>query len=64
MPFVKTVSIRKKGQVIDIGDSLLKGTEGPICRPDPFLREVCCLPRAWVKDVKRKLPTLVQPSGY
>ena len=47
-----------------IGDSLLKGTEGTICRRDPLLREACCLPGAWVKDVKRKLPTLVRPSDY
>ncbi|KAK4810734.1 hypothetical protein QYF61_007708 [Mycteria americana] len=40
----------------------MKGTEGPICRLDPLLREVCCLPGAWVKDVKRKLPTLVAGS--
>ncbi|KAK4826596.1 hypothetical protein QYF61_010358 [Mycteria americana] len=48
-PCVKTASIKKKRQVILIGDSLLKGTEGSICRPDPLLREVCCLPGAWVK---------------
>lgn len=40
------------------------GTEGPIYRLDPLLREVCCIPEAHVKDVKRKLPTLVQPSDY
>ena len=60
-PCIKTASIKKK---IVIGDSLLKGTEGPIWRPDPLLREVCYLPGAWVKDVKRKLPTLVEPSVY
>ena len=63
-PCIKTASIKKKRWVIVIGDSLLRGTEGPICRPDPLLREVCCLPGAQVKDVTRKLPTVVQPSDY
>ena len=30
----------------------------------PTSWEVCCLPGAWVKDAKRMLPTLVQPSNY
>lgn len=47
-----------------MGDSLLKGTEGPICRPDPLHMEVCCLPGAWIRDVKRKLSALFQPSDY
>ncbi|KAK4805287.1 hypothetical protein QYF61_004852 [Mycteria americana] len=53
-----TTSTRKRRRVIVVGDSFLKGTEGPICRTDPPLREVCCLPRACVKDVTRVLPTL------
>jgi len=61
---VKTGPIKKKRQFDVIGDSLLRGTEGPICRSDPLLRELCCLLRAWAKDVKRKIPTLVQPSDY
>ena len=44
--------------------SVLRGTEGPICRPDPYHREVCCLPGAWVRDIKRKVTALVQPSDY
>jgi len=42
----------------------VRGTEGLICRADPPLREVCCLLGAWVKDIARKLATLVQPSDY
>ncbi|KAK4816911.1 LOW QUALITY PROTEIN: hypothetical protein QYF61_024921 [Mycteria americana] len=42
----------------------LRGTEGPLCRTDPPLREVCCLPGAPVKDVTRIRPSLVQPSDY
>ncbi|KAK4822152.1 hypothetical protein QYF61_010413 [Mycteria americana] len=44
-----------KRRVIVIGDSLLKGTEGPVCRPDPLLREVCCLPGAHVKVFNSKI---------
>ena len=58
----KPVPERKKEIVI--GDSLLKGTEHPISRLDPLLREVCCLPGARVKDMTRKLPTLVRPADY
>ncbi|GAB0179160.1 hypothetical protein GRJ2_000381300 [Grus japonensis] len=63
-PWVMTIPTKKKRRVIVVGDSLLKGTEGPICRADPPLREVCCLPRARVKDIARKLPSLVHPSDY
>ena len=47
-----------------VGDSLLRGTEGPVCRPDLSCREVCCLPGAWVRDITRKLPELVHPTDY
>jgi len=56
--------VKKKRRVIVIGDCLLRGTEGPICRPDPSHREGCCLPGARVRDVSRKLAGLVQPSDY
>jgi len=63
-PSITTSLAKKKRGVIVIGNSLLKGTEGPICRPDPFCREVCCLPGAWVRGVARKLSDLVCPSDY
>jgi len=43
---VTTASTKKKRRVIVIGDSLLRGMDSPICRPDPSHREVCCLPGA------------------
>ena len=61
---IKTSSAKKKQQVTIIGDSLLKGTGGPVCRPDPLQREVCCLLGAWVKDVRKKIPSLVRSSDY
>jgi len=63
-PRITTASAKKKMRVIVIGDSLLRETEGPICRPDPSHREVCCLPGARVRDVAKKLPGLVRPSDY
>jgi len=63
-PLYYTTSTRKKRRVIVAGYSLLKGTEGPICREDPPHREFCCLPEAWMRDTTRKLPSLVQPSDY
>jgi len=62
-PCITTTSTRKK-RVIGVGDSLLKGTEGPICRADHAHREVCCLQGDRVRDITRKLPSLVQPSDY
>lgn len=63
-PTLKTASTRKDRRVIVIGDSLLQGTEGPICRPDPTRREVCCLPGARVRDISKKIPRLIRPSDY
>ena len=63
-PCLKTASSKKERRVIVVGDSLLSGTEGSICRPDPTHREVCCLPGARVRDISRKLPGLIHPSDY
>jgi len=63
-PCITTASAKKKRTVIVIGDSLLRGTEGPICRPDPSHKEVYCLPGARVRDVAKKQPGLVRPSDY
>lgn len=43
---VKTCVVKKSWRVVFIDDSLLKGMEAPICRPDSLHKEVCCLPRA------------------
>ncbi|KFP05974.1 hypothetical protein N300_12226, partial [Calypte anna] len=61
---VTTTATKKRRRVVVVGDSLLRGTEGPICRPDPSHREVCCLPGARVRDISRRLPQLIQPSDY
>lgn len=42
---------------------LSEGNRGPVCQLNPLLHEACCLPGPKVKDVMRKLPTLVWPLG-
>ena len=54
-PCLETASLRKGRKGIVVGDSLLWGTEGSICRPDPTCREVCCLPGAHIRDIARKV---------
>lgn len=44
-------STRRKLQVIVLSDSLLQGTEAPVCRPDLLSQEVCCLPGPQIQDV-------------
>jgi len=61
---ITTSSTKRKRRVIVVEDSQLRGTEGPICRADPSLRELCCLLGARVKDIARKLPRMVRPSDY
>ena len=63
-PCLETASVRKGRRGIVVGDSLLWGTEGSICRPDPTCKEVCCLPGARVRDITRKLPKLVRSTDY
>ena len=63
-PSLETASVRKERKVVVVGDSLLRGTEGPICRPYLSHWELCCLPGARVRDITRKLPKLVRSTGY
>ena len=59
IPHLKNASTQKERRLVVIGDSLLRGTEGSTCQPDPTCMKVCCLPRAQVKDISRKLPDLI-----
>ena len=61
---ITTSATKKEWRVLVIGDSLLRGTEAPICRPDNLSREVCCLPGARVRDVRKALPQLIKPEDY
>lgn len=53
---------KKIQQVIAVADSFLRGTEAPICCPDPLSWEVCLLAWAYVSTMNttKKLPSLVQ----
>ena len=62
-PKLMTSSSKKKRRVIVVGDSVLRGTEGP-CVDQTHTIEVCCLPGARVRDIKRKITSLVRPSDY
>ena len=55
---------KKERRVIVIGNSLLRRMEGPICQRILTRREACCLPWTQVRDVSRKLPSLILPSDY
>lgn len=47
-----------------MGDSLLRGTEVPICQPDRESPEVCCLPGAKVREAAERVPQLVKSTDY
>ncbi|KAF7243698.1 Polyribonucleotide nucleotidyltransferase, partial [Varanus komodoensis] len=51
-------------QVIVVGDSLLRGTEAAVCRPNPETREVCCLLGACIRHVKDRVERLVRSGGH
>ena len=61
---IRTSAIRNVRRVLVIGDSLLRGTEAPICCPDNISREVYFLPRARIRDVTERLLSLVKPADY
>ena len=54
----------QRRRVVVVGDSLLRGTETVICRPDKMSREVCCLPGARIHDVTERLTRLIKPSEH
>ena len=63
-PGIKTNSKKNPRSVIVVGDSILRGVEGPIRRLDMLHREVCCLPGAQVKDLMAQLPALGRAKDY
>lgn len=46
------------------GDSMLGGTEAPICHPDNLPREVCSLPGTSILDIKKSLTDLIKPEEH
>jgi len=54
----------KKSQLLVVDDSLLRGTEAPICQPDRESHEVCCLPGAKIRGMAKRVPQLVKSTDY
>ena len=63
-PHFATASVRKKRRAVIPGDSVLRGTEHPVCHSDPSHSEVYCLPGVRVRDVARNISCLVKFSDY
>ncbi|KAF7237249.1 Sarcosine dehydrogenase, mitochondrial [Varanus komodoensis] len=55
---------KTRWRVIVVGDSLLRGAEAVVCRPDLETREVCCLPGARIRHVKDRVECLVCSGGH
>lgn len=54
----------KQRQILTVGHSSPQGSDCLICQEDPFLNVVSWRPRAWVKDITRRLPRLVWPTDH
>lgn len=63
VPLITTSSVKRKRRRVLIGQSLLRGTEGLMCRPDTTHREICCLPGE-IGDITGKLSSLIRSSDY
>ena len=50
--------------MIVIGDSILRGTEGPICCQDALTHKVYCLPTAKIQDLTGMIQAVIQPTDY
>jgi len=50
--------------VLVSGDSMLAGTEAPICCPDKLSGELCCLPGECVRDVKETSMYLIKQEDH
>lgn len=63
VPCITISSVKRKGKVVLIRHSLLRGTESPTCRPSTH-REVCCLPEAQIRDITGEVSSLIRSSDY
>lgn len=61
---ITTTFIKKDRRIMVIDDSPLRGTENPVCQADPPHRDICCLSEAQVRDITRKLISLILTSAY
>lgn len=61
---INTSATKKGWRVLIIGESLLGGTEVPLCCPDILSRDMCCLPGAHIRDIRKALPQLIKLEDY
>lgn len=47
-----------------VSDSLLLGTEAPMCHQDFESQEACCLPGACIWDIAERLSVFICPSDH
>lgn len=52
-----------KRQVVVIGDSIIRGIDSILCKPDRESRMVCCLPGARVQDISDRLERILEREG-
>ena len=55
---------KKRQRILVIGDSLLRGTEVPICCPDNLSKEVCYLSGACMWDLTKRIFGMIKPDYY
>ena len=61
---ITTSTKEKQWRVMVIGDSLPSRREAHICRLDLLFREICWLPGVSIRELTRKLTSLVQTLDY
>ena len=52
-----------KRQVVVVGDSIIRGIDSILCKPDQESRMVCCLPGARVRDISDRLERILEREG-
>ena len=64
VPHIMTSPTKKQQWVTVVGDSLLWRMKAAICQSDLLSRELCCQPWDHIRDVAKRLLSLVQPTDY
>lgn len=63
-PTAHTKNCKRKQPLLVVGESLLKGTEAPVCQPDIQSGEAGCFLGAKIRDVTERLSQLVRTTYY
>lgn len=54
--WVMISAAKNRWRILVIGDSVLRGTEVPICLPNNLSIEVCCLLGTYIQDIEKRIP--------